>query len=118
MEGGESDASDGLSDISKVSKSRSIIEFIKKKTKRKKKDSRVLISRESKVKYLEPGSLWEILLSLGWGHIYDGIKQTQCKPWDNRELDVLDGIKTIYFWMTIICMCVFMLFQTNIPDIL
>jgi len=29
--------------------------------------------------------------------MYDFLKGTRCKPWDNRELDVLDGMKANAF---------------------
>jgi len=33
--------------------------------------------------------------SFGW--VYDFYKGTRCKPWDNRELDALDGIRAKAF---------------------
>lgn len=30
-------------------------------------------------------------------HAYEYLAGTKCKPWDNRELDVLDGYKVISF---------------------
>jgi hypothetical protein len=89
-----------------------------KPNKEKKKKEKILVSNKKPLKYEESKSWQEIVLSLSWGHLYDGIVGTSCKPWDDRELDIIDGFKAIYFWMTIVCMCVFMLFQTNIPDIL
>lgn len=75
---------------------------------------RITVHKESKTQYFEDGSWQEIVLSLSWGHVYDGIKQTRCKPWDDRELDILDGFKTISFWMACMCVSIFLLFETNV----
>jgi hypothetical protein len=70
------------------------------------------VEKESKVKYYADGSWQEVVLSLSLGHVYDGIKQTRCKPWDDRELDALDGFKAISFTMTSISLSFFMLWET------
>ena len=35
--------------------------------------------------------------AFSFGPMYDFLKGTRCKPWDNRELDVLDGFKANAF---------------------
>lgn len=47
--------------------------------------------------YLEEGSFIETIHSFSFGHAYDYMKGTRCKPWDDRELDCLDGFKFFSF---------------------
>ena len=35
---------------------------------------RIIVHKESKIEYFEEGSWQETVLSLSWGHMYDGIK--------------------------------------------
>lgn len=37
--------------------------------------------------------------AFSFGPMYNFLKGTRCKPWDNRELDVLDGFKSNAFVM-------------------
>ena len=39
-----------------------------------------------------------ILASFSLAHLVHHIKGTRCKPWDDRELDVMDGLKVISFF--------------------
>lgn len=50
--------------------------------------------------------------------MYDYAGGTRCKPWDDRELDLLDGLKTIQFLLTSVSITAYMLLYTNIIDIL
>ena len=50
--------------------------------------------------------------------MYDYASGTRCKPWDNRELDILDGLKCISFFMTSVSITAYMLLYTNIIDLL
>ena len=49
--------------------------------------------------------------------MYDYASGSRCKPWENRELDLLDGIKVISFMMTSISITSYMLLYTNVIDI-
>jgi peptidoglycan/LPS O-acetylase OafA/YrhL len=43
-----------------------------------------------------------LLTSLSWINGFQTLKQTKCNEWDDRELDVLDGIKFLAFLMLMI----------------
>lgn len=55
-------------------------------------------------KEIDGDSISGYLHSFSLGHALDYFRSTRCKPWDNRELDVLDGFKTISFIMCTISM--------------
>jgi hypothetical protein len=48
--------------------------------------------------------------------MYEFAAGTRCKTWENRELDLLDGIKTVSFLLTSVSITASMLLYTNIID--
>lgn len=45
-----------------------------------------------------PGdTVWGHVHSFSFGHAWRYLAGTRCKPYDNRELDVLDGLKCLFF---------------------
>lgn len=50
--------------------------------------------------------------------MYDFLSGTRAKPWDDRELDVLEGFKFISFVLCTISQTAFMLFYTTLIDLL
>ena len=44
----------------------------------------------------------EVIYSFHVFNAYKHLSGTRCKPWDNRELDVLDGAKYFSFMLTTI----------------
>jgi len=50
--------------------------------------------------------------------MYEYAAGSRCKKWENRELDILDGIKTISFFLTSVSITAYMLLYTNIIDLL
>ena len=61
---------------------------------------------------LKSGSFLELVYSFSFGHMYNYAAGTRCKPWDNRELDVLDGFKFWSFVFYTISQTAFALFYT------
>jgi hypothetical protein len=41
----------------------------------------------------------KIIHSFGYDNAYAHLTGTRCKPWDNMELDMLDGIKYYSFML-------------------
>jgi hypothetical protein len=58
-----------------------------------------------------------VLHSFSLGHAFDYFRQSRCKPWDNRELDVLDGFKTISFILCTISQTAYSLLYTQTVDL-
>lgn len=48
-------------------------------------------------KEIDGDTMSGLMHSFSIGHAFDYCRATRCKPWDNRELDVLDGFKVISF---------------------
>jgi hypothetical protein len=57
------------------------------------------------------------LHSFSMGHAFDYFRSTRCKPWDNRELDVLDGYKVISFFLCTIAQTSYALLYTQVVDL-
>ena len=53
-----------------------------------------------------------LMHSFSLGHAFDYLRSTKCKPWDNRELDVLDGYKVISFILCTISQTAYSLLYT------
>ena len=53
-----------------------------------------------------------ILYSLNLISAYKSMSRTRCKPWDDRELDSLEGMKVISFIFTTISQTAFSLLFT------
>ena len=51
-------------------------------------------------------------------HAYRHLAGTRCRPWDNRELDVLDGYKFFSFMLTTVSQTAVMLSYTSLIDLL
>lgn len=81
-------------------------------------NNRILVSKESPIKYFKPGSVSEFILQWSFEHMYNYAVGTKCKPWENRELDILDGLKTLSFFMTSVSITANLLLFTNIIDLL
>ena len=60
----------------------------------------------------------ELLLSFSYGHLSKYLQGTRAKPWDDRELDLSDGIKFMSFVMYTSCMTAFMMFYSWITDLI
>ena len=58
-----------------------------------------------------------LMHSFSFGHAFDYLRSTRCKPWDNRELDVLDGFKVISFILCTISQTAYSLLYTQTVDI-
>ena len=50
--------------------------------------------------------------------MYEHLAGTRCKPWDNRELDVLDGGKIWAYFMVTPSQTAMMLLYTVMSDLL
>ena len=48
---------------------------------------------------------------------YRAMSRTRCKPWDDRELDALEGMKVISFFFTTISQTAFSLLFTQIVNL-
>ena len=55
--------------------------------------------------------------AFSFGHVYEYYKGTKCKPWDNRELDALDGIRAnafVLYTMSQTAICVILTVLINV----
>ena len=68
--------------------------------------------------YLERGGFIELVHSFSFGHLYNFLSGSRAKPWDDRELDVLEGFKFISFVLCSISQTAFYLFYTTLIDLL
>ena len=59
----------------------------------------------------------EVLHTFSFGHMYDHLAGTRAKPWDDRELDVLEGFKFLSFVLCTISQTAFYLFYTLLIDL-
>lgn len=63
------------------------------------------------------GELGKLLQSFSCISAYRELSRTRCKPWDDRELDALEGMKFISFVFTTISQTAFSLLFTFQPDL-
>lgn len=59
----------------------------------------------------------QVINSFNIQHAYQYVSGSRAKPWDDRELDVLEGIKTISFVFTTISQTAFYLVETNMINL-
>lgn len=55
--------------------------------------------------------------SFNFAFAYDFLKSTRCKPWDNRELDIFDGIRAKAFVLYTISQTALMLIFTTLINL-
>lgn len=82
-----------------------------------KSDNGSIVVENHHQKYIERDSFLGYLLSFSMKHAVKYLKGTRCKPWDNRELDVLDGFKCVFFILCTISQTAVSLFYTQTIDV-
>ena len=60
------------------------------------------------------GDIREIIASFNCISAYKELTRSRCKPWDDRELDALEGFKLIAFIMTCASNAVYIFFFTQL----
>jgi hypothetical protein len=76
-----------------------------------------LMVEKTSSKEIDGESVSGLMHSFSLGHAFDYLRSTKCKPWDNRELDVLDGYKVISFILCTISQTAYSLLYTQTVDI-
>jgi len=57
-----------------------------------------------------------ILISFSMGQLFYHLKGTRCKPWDDRELDLLEGFKVLSFFLATVGNTAYMFAKSALID--
>uniref|UniRef100_A0A7S3IWR1 Acyltransferase 3 domain-containing protein n=1 Tax=Strombidium inclinatum TaxID=197538 RepID=A0A7S3IWR1_9SPIT len=89
------------------------------------KESMVLHNPEASLKLIDETSkpspddqFTQVVHGFSLTHAYDYLAGSRCRPWDDRELDVLDGYKFFSFVLISIAQTSYMLAYTSVIDLL